>query len=152
MKSIINMNEKELREEKSFKPKSLFKLVIYIYKLIRRRHDYGTAVYAMSMSAVATFEYVAHKLGVTGFQVSCADMDIIRRTRQYELGFMILDYSKLLYPQYCNDDDFPGWRNHLIQNKKILKEKANELLDKAYKNPVHKDVYHHWLMIAGIPE
>ncbi len=53
----------------------------------------------MSLAAVAAFYYVSHKLGVTGFQASCADMDFLQRTRSMKSGFKILDYDDLLYPQ-----------------------------------------------------
>lgn len=75
-------------------------LIAYINSLVNRPHDYGTCVYAMSMAAVAAFHYAASVLGTTGFQASCADMDIVRRTRHLKGPFMILDGEKMLYPQY----------------------------------------------------
>jgi len=77
--------EKEMREAKEPWPYTEQQLTEYIASLVDRQHDYGTCVYAMSLAAAAAFNYVAHKLGVTGFQSSCADLDFIRRTRSHEL-------------------------------------------------------------------
>lgn len=87
---------------------SIEELTSYITKLVEQDHEYGTAVYAISMAATATFHYVAAKLGATGFQASCADMDILRRTRSYKGPFMVIDGSKLLYPQYDIIADVQG--------------------------------------------
>lgn len=76
-------------------------LVKFIHTLTERPHDYGTCVYAMSLSAVAAFNYIAHKLGVTGFQAGCADMDFMSRTRSMKGPWRIVDYSEMLYPQYA---------------------------------------------------
>lgn len=92
--------EAELRELKVPTPSSPEELVSYIAALTDRPHDYGTCVYAMSMAAVAAFNMVASKLGVTGFQVSCADMDVLRRTRHMRGPFMLIDGANALYPQY----------------------------------------------------
>ena len=80
-------------------------LAAYIESLTDREHDYGTCVYAMSMAAVAAFNHVARKLGVTGFQASCADLDVLRRTRQLDCPFMLIKASDMLYPQYDIEND-----------------------------------------------
>ncbi len=92
--------EKEMREGTVPVPPTIEELTEYIQSLVEREHDYGTAVYAMSMAAVAAFNYVAHKESVTGFQASCADMDIIRRTRNLTCPFMFIKGDDMLYPQY----------------------------------------------------
>lgn len=74
-------------------------LSTYIAALVDRPHDYGTCVYAMSLAAVAAFQYVAGALGVTGFQASCADLNILKRTRHLTGPFMIVDGDDMLYPQ-----------------------------------------------------
>lgn len=94
------MTEIELKEAKVPWLKTKEELIDYIDKLVEQEHNYGTCVYAMSMAAVAAFNYVASKLIVTGFQASCAELDILRRIRNLEGSFMITDASKLLYPQY----------------------------------------------------
>jgi hypothetical protein len=52
------------------------------------------------MASVATFNFIAHKLGVTGFQASCADLDFLARVRDMKLGFIVLNGRDLMYPQY----------------------------------------------------
>ena len=79
--------------------KTLFRLARFIWRQVRGKHDYGTCVYAVSLSAVATVHYVASRLGMTGFQVSCADLDILRRTRRIKGPLMVIDANDMLYPQ-----------------------------------------------------
>lgn len=104
-------------------------LVAYIQTLTKRSHDYGTCVYAMSLSAQAAFNYVSGKLGVTGFQASCAEMDFIRRTRGMK-SFRITNYDDLLYPQYLTKEKFPSLQD-LLDNKEMrarLREEAKALI------------------------
>ena len=96
--------EKEMRDEEAPCPNTTDELLSYVKSLTDRPHDYGTCVYAMSLAATAAFQHVAHVLGVTGFQASCADLDIIRRTRGWEGPFILLKAEDMLYPQY----DIPG--------------------------------------------
>lgn len=108
---------------------------------------YGRAVYAMSMSAVATFNYIASQLGVTGFQASCADLDILSRTRGLVGPFMILDASKLLYPQY----NLLGDAQKFIDGegvKKWLAETAEKSLAENIEH-VAAAVIDHWKYLAG---
>lgn len=92
--------EQQMREEKAPTPETGEALAEYVASLVDREHDYGTCVYAMSLAAAAAFNHVAHKLGVTGFQASCADLDFLRRVRGLEGPFMVVDSKKMLYPQY----------------------------------------------------
>lgn len=95
-----NMTEKEMRESEVPWPKSEDELLEYIRGLAHQGHDYGTAVYAMSMAAVATYYYMSHVVGASGFQASCADLDIIKRTRSIEGPFAFIEGHDMLYPQY----------------------------------------------------
>ena len=78
-------------------------LLAFIHGLVERPHDYGTCVYAMSLAAAAAFYYVSRKLGVTGFQAGCADLDFLSRVRGYKYGCRVIDYDEALYPQYWDD-------------------------------------------------
>lgn len=91
------MSETEMRDSEAITPQTQQELSEYIDGLVSRPHEYGTCVYAMSLAATAAFNFVAHKLGVTGFQASCADMDFIRRTRNISGPFMLLQISDTLY-------------------------------------------------------
>jgi hypothetical protein len=150
MKELAN-TEEELRNASVPWPKTIKELTEYINSLVDKEHDYGTCVYAMSMAAVATFYYVSSKIGATGFQAGCADMDILARTRHMDKGFRIVNYENLLYPQYCNDMHFPSWRALIEENKEALKLEANKLID-AHKNPdtVSPAVVAHWAWIASL--
>jgi len=140
--------EEEMRITKAPWPKNHRQLSEYIKSLTERDHDYGTCVYAMSLAATATFNYVAHRLGCTGFQASCADMDILRRTRHLESGFRIIDYNKLLYPQYINSEHFPSVTDLLAEHKDRLAEQATENLKEADEF-TSEVVVAHWKKLAG---
>ncbi|MBK7380837.1 MAG: hypothetical protein IPJ03_17905 [Ignavibacteriales bacterium] len=122
----LKTKQKRVKRNRSSTPKTLDELNKVIEQLTERKHDYGTCVYAMSIAAVATFNYVASKLGVTGFQASCADLDILRRTRNYKNGFSIIDYNNLLYPQYWDDEHFPSKEQLLEKNKEQLAKAAKK--------------------------
>jgi hypothetical protein len=146
MKQIKEMNEAELRGLEPFYPKTLEELNEYITSLTDRKHDYGTCVYAMSLASLATFNFVASQLGVTGFQASCADLEFIGKTRGMKDGFRIIDYNKLLYPQYFSNEHFPTIHSLLFEQKAKLQKRAKELLE---TNPdASETVRKHWEKLA----
>lgn len=118
-------------------------LQAYIKALVERPHDYGTCVYAMSLAATAAFHYVAVVLGVTGFQASCADLDILRRTRRMKGPFLIIKAEDALYPQYdlraTLDEALTSWQPWLeTEAAKLIKERGD----------VHPAVSAHWQMLT----
>lgn len=135
--------ETEMREEKVPWPKTAEELMEYIESLSKVPQDYGTAVYVMSMAATAAFYYASHIVGATGFQASCSDMDILRRTRHMEGPFKIVDYADMLYPQYTEKflasitRDTADW----------LQKEAKKKLAKA--DNVHPKVMQHWQRLAA---
>jgi hypothetical protein len=141
--------EENLRDIKVPWPKTLEELNEIINALSKREHDYGTSVYAMSIAAVATFYYMSHVVGSTGFQASCADLDILKRTRNLECGFSIIDYSKLLYPQYFNDETFPTKEMLLNKNKEVLSKAAAVRLEES-KGKAHPEVLSWWKKITNL--
>lgn len=142
--------EAEMREAKVPTPQTIEELGEYVRGLVERPHDYGTCCYAMSMAATAAFNFVAGKLGVTGFQSSCADMDILSRTRGWKWG-RLLDYMNLLYPQYCNAGHFPSAAD-LMADPKVkekLAELAREKIAESERDGFgHPDVIAHWRRLA----
>lgn len=142
--NVRSMTEEELRDSVVPTFETIEGLLTYISKLTTREHDYGTAVYAMSMAAVAAFNHVASVEGVTGFQASCAKMDIIKRLGGHKDGFMLVDYSKLLYPQY--EQGIPGFWEHIKRNKEQLKKRALELLEE--NDQAHPNVAAHWKKLS----
>lgn len=120
----------------------------YITALVERPHTYGTCVYAMSLAAVASFNYVARKLGVTGFQASCADLDILRQTRRFEWG-KLLNYQDLLYPQYCTTEHFPTAMHVIRANKDELAKRARALLAES-GDTAAESVVAHWKWLSSL--
>lgn len=141
--------EQEMRESEGIWPKSIKELNKYIKSLESTNHDYGTCVYAVSLASVATFRYMAHKLGITGFQASCADLDVIRRTRHMEHGFSITNYSNLLYPQFLDSNHFPSLTDLLENNKKMLAEEAREEL-KNHRGLISPKVKAWWQFLSTL--
>src|SRR5688572_31227242 len=78
---IKSADEAALRDCDVPWPKTDEDLAAIIRAVSERTHTYGTCVYAMSIAALAAYYLMAHKLGVTGFQAGCADMDFIARAR-----------------------------------------------------------------------
>jgi len=140
----MEKTEEELRESKAPWPKTEEELIEYIRSLVDLKHDYGTCVYAISLSAVAAFNYVASKLGCTGFQASCADLDILKRTRSMEGPFMIVDLNKYLFPQYDLRNELEEF---ISKNMDWVKEQAKKRLaeDNEY---TAKSVLAHWKALA----
>ena len=137
--------EAEMRDEKAPWPDTLEALNEYITSLVERKHDYGTCVYAMSLAATAAFYHVSSKLGVTGFQASCADLDFLRRTRSMDGPFIILKAEDMLYPQY----DLPEKLREAMESWKewAAKECAKKLEESGKQ--AHPDVKAHWERLAS---
>jgi hypothetical protein len=138
--------EAQMRESTAPTPKTPKELADYVYGLTNRPHDYGTCVYAMSLAATAALNHVAHALGVTGFQASCADLDIVRRTRSIKGPFAFVDASKMLYPQYNLRADL---ERLLVEWRPWAREEARKLLAERGDVPAHTDVMAHWRELAG---
>lgn len=139
------MTEHEMRDTEVETPNTKEELTATIEALVSQEHDYGTCVYAMSMAAVAAYNYVAHRLGVSGFQASCADLDIVRRTRMIDGPFMLITADKALYPQYDLQEmlaeamtDWGPWL------KEQAEKKITEDGDRA-----HPNVLAHWRALAS---
>lgn len=150
-KAIKNMNEFELRDSKDFHPDNIKELTKYIDNLLERNHDYGTTVYAVSLASIATFNYMARKLGITGFQASCADLDILKRTRCMKSGFRILNYENLLYPQYLNNEHFPTFHDLIKENIEELSKTASKKINESKNNKIkpHPNVMAHWIRLKN---
>ena len=136
-------DEKAMRDEKAPWPKTIDELSAYITALVEGPHDYGTCVYAVSLATVATFNYMAGTMGITGFQASMADLDVLRRTRNLQGPFMIIDASDALYPQY----DLPGKLAEAMEKwRPWLAEQARKKL--ADSATAHPNVRAHWKRLA----
>jgi hypothetical protein len=139
--------EADMREAKDPWPCTIEQLVEYVQSVTKRQHDYGTCVYAMSLAATAAFNFVAHQLGVTGFQSSCADLDFLRRSRGIKGPFMLVKGEDFLYPQ-CDPrgklaEALADW------NPWLCEQAAKKL---AETPGAHPDVVAHWKRLAEAPD
>lgn len=136
------LTEKELKDSPSPCPATLDELAEFIKEQETRPHDYGTCGYSISLAATATFNYLASSLGITGFQASCASLDLIKRTRDIDGPFIILQMRDCLYPQYDLQDKLA----EVIKNSQTwLRIEAQKKLE----GTAHPDVYNHWLKLAA---
>lgn len=119
----------------------LAELTEYIDGLVHRPHDYGTCVYAMSMAGVAAMKHVASALGMTGFQASCADMDVIRRMRGIEGPFALFKASDLCYPQYDLPARFAEW---MRDSAGWVADECARLRESSHDKRVSDTVRAHW--------
>ena len=124
---LTGMDDEQLRDYKTPWPKSIEELNETINAVVNRGHDYSTAVYAMSIAAEAAFNYVAGRLGVSGFQASCADLDFLNRTRRLK-AFQIIDYSEVLYPQYHDKINSISVDSIIAENKDFFREECKKML------------------------
>lgn len=158
---IAQMRAQTFHDAKAPYPKSEQELYDYIGELLGQQHDYNTTIYAASLATVATFHFMMLKLGGTGFQASCADLDFLRRVRNLSGPFTLVQFEKALYPQYdvlkevqTFLDDCRPW---LAEQAKIKlqthmppDERANHPnVDFPYVAPV---VWEHWRKLAEFKE
>lgn len=139
--------EVELREQKEPWPKKEKELTKFIADLLKKNHDYGSCCYAMSLAAVAAFNYVSGVLGITGGQASCADLDFLRRTRGIKGSFIFLKAEDLLYPQYDLRSTLEKW---IVDQRPWLKKEAEKLIAERGNShsAVHSEVLAHWKRLA----
>lgn len=145
IEDVRKYSEEQLKDLMVGFPRSTEELLSIMSVLIDREHDYGSAVYAISLSTLAAFNYASGKLGITGFQASCTDLDFLRRNRRLDNGFCIINYNDLLYPQYRHK--FKTYEQLLEDNKQRLGEAAIERLKETPN--AHPEVISHWKMLAS---
>lgn len=122
-------------------------LVLFIDD-VRQNYNtgYGTAPRAIAQAAVAVADYMLSDFGCTGFQASCCMWDIVRDLMypNNKLGFKMIDYDNLLYPQY----------EYKFSEKTLSKEQWEALQGEARKNlsaseGAHSNVIRHWESIVS---
>jgi thymidylate synthase len=140
------MTEQEMRDAKVPWPKTIEELTDYINILSKENDDYGKAVYIMSKAATATFYYMSHVVGATGFQASMADLDILRRTRSIESPFAIITGEDMLYPQY---DIIGKVKEYLTEWETWASKKAKKNMEENEQGNVHPNVWKRWEELAA---
>lgn len=147
MSAPTPMTEGQMREMEAARPATIGELSDHIESLVKMPgHDYGTCVYAMSLAATAAFNYVAGQLGVTGFQASCADLDIVRRTRLLKGPFILLKGEDMLFPQYSLQERL---QEAVAEWTPWAAEEAKKLLAETRADMAHPNVIEHWKRLAG---
>jgi hypothetical protein len=139
-----------MNEEKHGKyPKSLEEFLEYVKEMEEKQHGYNSIVEALTDTTVAFFNYFASKHGMTGFQASWAGLQFLGKTRGIEAPFMIVDSSKMLYPQY---DLISDVREFLEESKPVLGKLAKERLREEHGEFISKNVLKRWEELAAITE
>lgn len=140
---MSTMTEMQLRECECPWPHDMEELTLLISTLEKRQHDYGTCICAMSLAACATFRYLCHQFGASGFQTSCADLDFLARTRLLKGPFAIVKAEDMLYPQFSSKGD------ELAEKwKPWLKEEAKKKIA-SHGDVACTSVLSHWNKLAA---
>lgn len=108
-------------------------------------NDYEDVPQALSNIAVASFEYAAYTMDVSGAQASFAHLIMLKKLRRMEDGFSVLDYNDLLYPQMLFK--IPTVEALLEDNKEHLAKKAKQMLNEA--PDAHPAVITHWKRLVA---
>lgn len=137
---ISEMTNKELAEYRVPFFDTQDELMNFINALTDRQHDYNTVVEAMTLAALAAFNFVAGKLGATGFQASCADLNFIGKSRSINCPFMLVTLNEYLYPQYSTVLKINEW---VEKNAKWIYEETSSKL-KQDREFVSSEVWNHW--------
>jgi hypothetical protein len=117
----------------------------FLTEMLKDSNDYGSIARALGYGAVVTARAMdrSPQGGITGFQAGFVMWTFIRE-RQYssnKCGLKILDFDKLLYPQY--DDYFTNTIS--TSNWKILQEEAKKnLVSRGATDRIRA----HWQSIA----
>lgn len=105
---------------------------------------YSKAADALWQSAQAAFDYVADKLGVTGFQASWAALRFYGQEMRIEGPFMVIQAADALYPQY----DVPASVAKFLDDAKPwLRERAAEKLESGPS--ASASVVAHWRALVA---
>ena len=109
-------------------------------------HDYGTSARATAAAAFATANAFARYEGLTGFQWSFVAMDVLGQMLfpDNKLGFTVIDYDDLLYPQY--EYRFTE-RKISAEGAEMLKQEARDRISSS-DGMVHPDVMAWWKKLA----
>ena len=111
-------------------------------------HDYGTVVHAISACAIAAARAADNcegaRGGITGFQASFVMWDFVKQLSypNNKAGLKILDYDKLLFPQYA----YAFEKTITEATWKAIQKNAQEQLE-THKT-AHPNVVAHWKSIV----
>lgn len=134
-------------------PESLDHLYAEIATLTTFDHDGGAGGYeasadAMWKAAAMTFNYVASKVGATGFQASWAALRFYGEVMGIDSPFTVVRIEDALYPQY---DVIGRVQGYLDDQRDWLREQAVKKIAEHAEDDslVHPNVMAHWRKLAA---
>lgn len=123
-------------------------------------NDYGKSAEAMHDAAIATFNYMSHMQGNTGFQASYAALKMLGTINGYEGPYGLIKADNMLFPQYPTGAE-QGYEFH-VKWRDWLQEAAKEKMAEFPDGPVtkvaddgftmtspHPNVWAHWEKLAN---
>ena len=139
----------ELYEKRKNLPVGDFeKLCEYLKLCETYDDDYGGVVMAMGQAALAVMDYFAHVFGITGFQASCLNFEILRgwTYSHNKTSLKIVDYDDMLYPQFSYKYD----KTITPYIWESIQKEAKRSLDEmdSFDHKVHPAVIAHWQSIV----
>lgn len=138
-------DEATLRAALPPKIESPEQLAQFVESVTNGTHSYGSCSYAMSLAAVAAFNYVGRELGVSGFQQSVAELDFLRRARRLDAPYMLVTAEDALYPQRDIGRQLTA---ALVDWQPWIREQAKKLLAERQDGAAHH-VIDHWKQLAA---
>lgn len=117
----------------------------YLEELESKNHTYETITDALTDATLAFFNYFAVKHDMTGYQCSWAELQFLKKSRGMQAPFMIVDSSKMLYPQYDLHKDLDEFlEDSMDELSKIAKENLDN--NDGY---ISKRVLNRWKELVG---
>lgn len=142
------MNEFELRDELREKRNNIktFEDLVEFLTYVKDNCNcgYGEAPRAMAQACLAVGYYLSDEFGLTGFQAGFVMWDFIHdwQYRGNECGLRIIDFDKMLYPQY----DYQFEKTISKDTWEALQRRAKEELED--RDSLHPNVEAHMQSIA----
>lgn len=119
-----------------------------VFDYVDGGEGYEKSADAMWRAALAAFNYVADKVGATGFQASWSALRFYGEAMHVKGPFMVTKIEDALYPQY---DLVRRVTDYIDEQADWLKEQAVERLQGDLSH-VHPDVLAHWRALAGLED
>lgn len=93
--------------------------------------DYGVAPRSIAQACLAVGNYLAGEFGITGFQAGFVMWDFIRywNHEDNKCGMKLVDYDKMLYPQYDGYFDKTIAKDTFDSLQKVAKEELSKYKD-----------------------
>ena len=116
-----------------------------VFDYVEGGEGYGKSADAMWQAALAAFNYVARRVGATGFQASWSALKFYGEAMHVKGPFMVLKIEDALYPQY----DLPRRVTEFIEEQRPwLREQAQAKLAEPHDHAV-ESVVAHWRKLAA---